>query len=431
MKLCDLKDKKIAIWGLGIEGKAVLEKLNFLFPEKEITILNDENAIKNLKKMDVVIRFPGVSIYKKEIIEAKKKGVLFITEKSLFFGELKNKKIKTIAITGTKGKTTTSVFCAYLLEKIGYKVLLVGNMGIPSINFIDEIDKYDFVIIELSSYQTSDLIDFPTFGILLNLFPEHINWHLTHENYYKDKSFLLSGVKYKIVNAGNEKCLEYTKKYNDIIFFNTKNGIYYDNGFFFDKDKKIFSSKNMKLLGNHNYTNICSILTIFKILNINFSKIKTEYFNNFNPLEHRLQIIKHKNNFFINDSISTIPEATIACYETFKKKNIYGILGGFDRKQTYNELIRYILNNTNIKYLSLLGQTAERIKDELIKNNFLNFKKCESLEQCVEYLMEQSKNDKNSIIILSPASPSYDMFKNFEDRGNKFINLIKRNYKGK
>ena len=131
MKISDLKDKNIAIWGLGVEGKAVLKKLNEEYPNKNITIINDGDApqdkdkdgrniyiLKLLKDMDIVIRSPGVSIYKPEIIYAKKEyNTVVITEKTLFFSEIEDSNVKTIAITGTKGKTTTSTFCSYLLEK--------------------------------------------------------------------------------------------------------------------------------------------------------------------------------------------------------------------------------------------------------------------------------------------------------------------------
>ena len=206
MKISDLENKNIGIWGLGVEGKAVLKVLNQTFPQKEIFIIDDKNyknsqdLINDLKKLDIVIRSPGVSIYKPEIIEAKKSGVVFITEKTLFFDEIKGK-TKTIAITGTKGKTTTSTFCAYLLKQIGYKVLLVGNMGVPTIELIEEAKNTDFVVIELSSYQCSDLKANIDYGVVLNLFPEHIDWHKTHENYYKDKLNLLNNVKNPIING--------------------------------------------------------------------------------------------------------------------------------------------------------------------------------------------------------------------------------------
>lgn len=435
MKINDLENKKIAIWGLGVEGKAVLKVLNQRFPNKEIKIIDDKNCPSNngpdtcilnqLRNIDIVIKSPGVSIYKDEILFAKKNfNTTFITEKTLFFGELENKKIKTIAITGTKGKTTTSTFCAYLLEKLGYKVLLAGNMGVPTIELLDKVDNYDFIVIEISSYQASDLVSFPEVGILLNLFPEHINWHLTHENYYKDKSHLLSGVKYKIVNGNDEKVMFYTKDIKDKILFNTTDTIHYNDGYFYNKNEKLFSSKNMKLLGEHNYQNLCSILTALDILKIDLKNIKQEYFDDFKPVEHRLETIKYNNILFVNDSISTIPEATIACYKIFKNNNIYGILGGYDRQQDYTELVNYIINNKNIKFLTLLGQTSKRISEALLEKKFTNFKICNSLKDCVEELYNKAKKDTNAVIALSPASASYDMYKNFEERGREFKELI-------
>ena len=429
MKISNLENKNIGIWGLGVEGKAVLKVLNQTFPQKEIFIIDDKNynnsqdLVNDLKKLDIIIRSPGVSIYKPEIIEAKKSGVVFVTEKTLFFDEIKGK-TKTIAITGTKGKTTTSTFCAYLLEKLGYNVLLVGNMGVPAIELIEEAKNVDFVVAELSSYQCSDLKANIDYGVVLNLFPEHIDWHKTHENYYKDKLNLLKNVSHPIINGKDEKILSLLENKNKCIEFNTQNSINYKDGYFFDKDKKLFSTKNMKLLGDHNYQNLCSILTILKLLNIDFTRIKQEYFDNFEPIEHRLEIIEKNNITFVNDSICTIPEAAIACYKIFKQKNIYGILGGYDRQQDYSKLTDYIKNQKNIKFLALLGQTANRIAKNLQEINFNNFKICDSLKDCFDILYQQAKNNNNSALILSPAATSYDMYKNFTFRGQDFKNCI-------
>lgn len=432
MKICDLEDKKIAIWGFGVEGKSILKVLEKKYPKKEILIINDKNytdsqkLINDLEKVDVVIRSPGVSIYKPEIVYAKKNfKTKFITEKTLFFGELNNSKTITIGITGTKGKTTTATFCAYLLEKIGYNVMLAGNMGIPTIELLDEAKKKDFVIIELSSYQTSDLQAFPTIAVLLNLFPEHLQWHQTHEKYYEDKCSLLSGVEMAIVNGNDERVNFYTKNIENKLLFNIPYKIHYENGFFYDGNTKLFCSKNMKLLGEHNYQNLCSVLSALQYLNIDFSKIEQKYFDDFQPVEHRLEIIKKKNITFVNDSISTTPETVIACFEVFKDKSIYGILGGFDREQDYSKLAEYIAIHKNIKYLTLLGQTGDKIADELKKQNVNYFQMCKTLEECLKLLLEKSKNDNNIVITLSPGAPSYDMFKNFEERGNIFKNIVK------
>ncbi|HSQ98040.1 MAG TPA: UDP-N-acetylmuramoyl-L-alanine--D-glutamate ligase [Rickettsiales bacterium] len=432
MKISNLKNKNIAIWGSGIEGKSILKVLQKKFPEKEIPILDDKNytdsqkLIDDLKGIDIVIRSPGVSIYKPEIIYAKEHfGTQFITEKTIFFSELKDSKAITIGITGTKGKTTTATFFAYILEKLGYNVMLTGNMGIPTIELIEEAKKKDFVVIELSSYQNSDLLEFPKIAILLNLFPEHIQWHQTHEQYYKDKCNLLKSVETSIINGTDKRVALYTKSIKNKIEFNTQSTIHYNNSFFYDGEKKLLSSKNMKLLGEHNYQNLCSILTTLKHLNIDLSKIKQDDFDNFQPVEHRLEIIKKNNTIFVNDSISTTPETTIACFNVFKDKNIYGILGGFDREQDYSELAKYISENKNIKYISLLGQTGKRIAEELEKLNIHYFNICKSLEECIDLLIDKSKNEKDIVITLSPGAPSYDMFKNFEERGNKFKEYLK------
>lgn len=435
MKINDLKDKNIAIWGLGVEGKAVLKALNSRFPDKKIKIIDDKNCpanngvdaciINQLKGVDVVIRSPGVSIYKEEIVFAKKNfKTKFITEKTLFFAELEGESVKTIAITGTKGKTTTSTFCAELLKKMDYRVLLAGNMGKPTIELIDSAKNSDYVVIEISSYQASDLLSFPTAAILLNLFPEHIDWHKTHENYYADKVNLINGSYYKIVNGLDERVLEYTKSIDDRILFGTKSSIHYRDGYFYDGDLKLFSSNNMQLLGEHNYQNLCSVFTVLKTLNIDLNKIKQQYLDDFKPVEHRLETIKHNGLLFINDSISTIPEATIACYNIFQDKKIYGILGGFDRNQDYGELVKYIVQHKNIGFLALMGQTAEKLKKLLLEHSFNNFVVCTTMEECIAELKKRIDDINSSVLILSPAAASYDGYKNFEERGKDFKRLI-------
>lgn len=437
MKISDLKDKKVAIWGLGVEGKAVLKKLNETYKDKEIIIINDKDIpqekdkngnniylLNLLKDLDIVIRSPGVSIYKSEIVYAKKEyNTMFITEKTLFFGEIEGNNVKTIAITGTKGKTTTSTFCAYILEKLGYKTLLVGNMGVPTIEILDEAKSSDYVVLEISSYQASDLLMFPETAVLLSLFHDHVAWHLTYENYYKDKVNLLSGTKNKIVNAINEKCMEYTEKFKDRILFNTNNSIHYTDGYFYDGDKKLFSSKNMKLIGEHNYQNLCGALTALKINGIDLSKIKQEYLDNFSPVEHRLETIDKNNIIFVNDSISTIPEASIACFKAFKYKNIYAILGGYDKKNDINELITYIVNN-NIKFIALIGDVKENLANALKTKGYNNYQICSDMKESVELLYNKAILDKDAVIAMSPGHASYGLYNNFEERGQDFKEIV-------
>jgi len=431
IRIANLKNKKVAIWGLGVEGKAVLEVLNADFPDKEITILSDDNAhLIADEDINVVIRSPGVSIYKPEVIAAKQCGTTFITEKTLFFNEIYEaygkKRPKVITITGTKGKTTTTTFCAHLLSKMGYKTVLCGNMGVPTIKLIQEAKDSDFVVVEISSYQASDLnvmtIDA---AILLNLFPEHIDWHGTHARYYEDKMNLLNSARYKIINASDAKTSKY--RMSDAIKFGAKPGIFYENGAFYDDSQKIVCTNNMQLLGEHNYRNLCSVLTAIKILGVDLSKIKQEYFDDFKPVKYRLEVIKVSDDMiFIDDSIATIPEAAIACYEIFKNKNIFGILGGYNREQDYSMLAEYISRNKNIKYITLLGQTSQRLADLLSKNGFHDFKICRDLDECVATFKDKLR--ENSVVVLSPAAPSYDMFKNFEERGKEFERLIAKYY---
>ncbi len=179
----------------------------------------------------------------------------------------------------------------------------------------------------------------------------------------------------------------------------------------------------MKLLGSHNYQNLCSVLTLFKELNLDFSKIKQEYFDEFEPVEHRLEILKNKNMMFISDSISTIPEASIACFKTFADKNIYAILGGCDKGNDITELVEYISSNKNIKFLSLMGDVKEDLAQKLKEKGINNFILSDDMEECVKVLynkIQEENNFENSIITLSPGYASFGLFKNYKERGDAF-----------
>jgi len=437
--------EKIAIWGFGVEGQSAYK----YFSKQELTILNndkikdaknykanfvigEENVKKELENFDTIIKSSGISIYKPEVIKAVKHGVKFASVVSVFFEEWKkhyqkHKKPITIAITGTKGKSTTAALLNHILKNLGYKTEMGGNIGIATTDLIPKLSKLDFVIIELSSYQTSILDVAPEITVLLNLYPEHLQWHLTHENYYKDKANLLNIGKdnIKIVNAKDVKTKKYVKAKN-LTKYNSKETINYKSGSFYDDSKKIFDLKfeDTNLRGEHNFSNISVVLTILKKLKIKLdSKVKNAI-KTFRPLPHRLEIIKTtKNITYVNDSISTIPEATINAIKSFPKQDIYLILGGFDREQKFDELAKFIVKNKQVKKIVVLGQTQKRIIQEFKKAKY-NEKDTFEVKDLKEAVAEFKKVCKKGVVLLSPAAPSYDQYKNFIERGEAFRKLV-------
>ena len=445
MKIIELVKKRILIWGYGLEGKSAANLLikkgiknKILVATADEVDINDKNIefilesdiLNYIDKIDIVIKSSGVSSYKKEIEILKKNNIKVTTILNILLAELEDhKNTKTIGITGTKGKSTTASICNHILQNLGYKSILLGNIGISFLDVIDNIDDYNYIVLELSSYQVKELSFYLDYSIILNLFPEHIDWHINHKNYFKDKLNIVKYAKNPVINANDININKYlTEKKENYSYFNTKKGFYVENNYIFSENKVLFvlnSIDNIK--GSHIFGNICAILEFLKKENINIinalNTLKT-----FKTLNHRLEIFynnKETNTIFVDDSISTIPEATIEALKTFGNNEIFLILGGFDREQNYNKLVEFINDKSNVVKIFLIGPTGIRLK-KLFENDDkknIEVKYFENLEELVKSI--KSNDLTNKTVLLSPASPSYGIFKNFEERGDKFQYLMK------
>ena len=413
---------KVAIWGFGKEGQSLYNVLKNDY--NDITILSDnplpqdfvdapvligQEAIKALKAghFDLIFKSPGVSLYRPEIVLAKEKGTQFSSATNLWFEN--NQKTKKIVITGTKGKSTTASLLYHVMGEMGLSVSLGGNIGVP---LIDVKEETEYTVIELSSYQLADLQYPPELFVITNLFPEHLQWHETHENYFNDK---LSPLRLEqdfpvIANTRNEilkEKLSYCSK--DITWFN-------------DQEHEWIETR---LKGDHNQENIRAVLAICDFLKLDLTQAQ-KYVRSFSPLVHRMQEFTAKNGFTcVNDSISTTPQSALAAMKTYPDQSIILILGGTDRGQDYSDLIDYIQKRSSIKAVLLLPSNGKRIEKEcnaagLTDRPVLLFA---GLEELSEWVKENAES--KDIVLLSPAAPSHDQFKNFEERGNFFMQLMK------
>lgn len=445
MKINNLINKRILIWGYGLEGKSAADLLikkgiknkilvatanKIDVDATNIEFILEDDILNHINEIDVVIKSSGVSSYKKEIEILRNNNIVVTTILNILLAEVAEyKNTKTIGITGTKGKSTTASICNHILQNLNYKSILLGNIGISFLDVIDYIDNYDYLVLELSSYQVKELNFNLDYSIILNLFPEHIDWHINHENYFKDKLNIVKYAKNPIINTNDNTINKYlTEKKENYLYFNTKNGFYVKDNYIFDSNKKIFDINSIEnIKGNHIFGNICAILEFLKQEKIDITKALNTL-KAFKTLEHRLEVFynnKETNTIFVDDSISTIPEATIEALKTFKNNEIFLVLGGFDREQDYSYLVNFTNDESNVKKIFLLGPTGKRL-EELFKNNNkknIEVKYFENLEDLVKSI--KSHNLHNKTVLLSPASPSYGMFKNFEERGNKFKELIK------
>ena len=420
-------DKKIAVWGYGQEGQSALAYLHSLGLEADVIIPDNENTLCDY---DIVIKSPGISIYGNTYKTAEAKGVIFTTDTNIFLEEIQSiteHKPVTVAVTGTKGKSTTSALIAHILSYLGKSVKLGGNFGTPLTDFISEAKagKSDYVIAEVSSYQAADLQTGFDVAVLNNLYPEHLNWHLTHENYYKDKLNLIKLSKIKILNAADERTAELASGFSsDAVYFNKSEAFHTYEGRLFYRQQEILSLYDTSLQGEHNLSNLAAVFTVLSALGIdvmsNLAEIKNAV-RIFKPLPHRLEKVRGKGDFtFIDDSISTTPETAMAALEVFKDKEITLIAGGFDRGQDYGLLAEKI-KQQNVRLVAM-GTTGKRLFDEVtLKGGMASVVK--NMREAVE--MAKDISPKEAVILLSPAAPSYDEYKNFKERGEDFKQCVK------
>lgn len=409
----NLNNKRIGIWGMGREGQAVRQALECHVLNYEIIEISEEN-ISELLKCDVVVKSPGVSLYRPEIQEALQKGVEFTSSTNLFFAN-KKPSVSVIAVTGTKGKSTTSSLLAHTLKSFNKHVELGGNIGRPLVELSDT--NADFVVAELSSYQCADLTGRPDIGVLINLYPEHLQWHQTHEVYYQDKARMIRLSAEAVLNATDPQTHVFLKG-TEAILFNAPRGIHIQNNLFYDGEVPLFPIEKLPLIGRHNAENACAVLTVIKMLGLK-PELCEKAFETFKPLPHRLEIIGKKDGItYVDDSISTTPETAMVAIKALDKgQDMTLIAGGFDRGQNYKELVDFLKTYKNRIRLVTLPDTGKVLAD-LAQRAGIETALTSDMPTAVS--VAQHITPRGGMIILSPAAPSYNMYPNFEERGKDF-----------
>jgi UDP-N-acetylmuramoylalanine--D-glutamate ligase len=406
-------DKRIAIIGYGLEGQ---DAEKFLKSKgAKVTILDqkfDKNYLSNLDKFDLIVRSPGVYPYKKELIKANKKGIRITTPTHIFLDEFGG---KVIAVTGTKGKGTTSTLIYEILKKAKFDVFLGGNIGKPLLELLPKLKSSSYVVMEISSFQLIDLPVSPDIAVILNITLDHLDWHESKEEYIEAKKNIVKYQKtsdWAIINNEYKVSSSFAKETNANIMFFSK------------KTLKNEFKNDLILRGEHNLENIAAAVSVSKVLNINENLI-LEVVKNFKGLEHRLEFVrKFKDIKFYNDSFATGPQPTIAAINSFTEDETL-ILGGSDKGLDYQELGKIISKRKNCKNIIVIGLIRNQIKKALIEAKFKGKVidlETSSIDKIVETAFEVTQKD--GVVILSPAAASFDMFLNYKDRGNKFKEAV-------
>lgn len=429
MKIDELKNKKIVIWGLGREAKAAAQMIRTHLPTQKIIFVdesakpdlsivstNDQLLINtaDIKKAvfdaDVVIKSPGVSLYHPCLQNIKAPITSLL---NLWLAQ--PHRFKTIGITGTKGKSTTSSLLAYTLKALGKNPMLVGNIGVP---VTETTQAIDFAIVEVSSYQAATLSEYFDIGVVTALYPEHLDWHKTLTAYYRDKLNLLSKSHVKIISdQAKTIAQENALGVPSSIVFNDTQSIHVQKGHIFDGAQDCGIPDNAYLSRAHNLINVCAVLTLIKQLGLDAQEA-LRAMRGFEGLPHRQQEIGKKNGIlFVDDSISTTPQSAIAAMNTYKGHPLTLLAGGFDRGIDYAPLVDYIFSE-KIHAVYCMGPSGERIFASLHERGAKNVFKAATLQEAVAQACQLTP--QNGVILLSPAAPSYGMFKDFEERGQKF-----------
>lgn len=437
-----LKDKDLAILGFGLEGVSTYNFIRRHLKNKHLTIIDksditnkisDDNVtiiygddyLSQLDKYDLIIKTPGISLKDIDTTNFESK---ITSQLELVLEVFKN---NTIGITGTKGKSTTTTLIYNMLKDQGYDAYLLGNIGIP---ILDEVEKYNentYLVIEMSAHQLEFIHVSPHIGLILNLFEDHLDHAGTVFHYHMNKMNMFkyqNSNDYGIYCLDNEATVKYITnyKYKSILYnisINKKATIYLDKDDVIYNDSIIYNKNNKRnLLGDHNLVNIMFVYMVGIILNLDLNKID-KTISSFTPLEHRMELVgEYYGITYYNDSIATIPEATINALKALKNTDTL-IFGGMDRKIDYNPLIEYLKTSTvrNLICMPTTGYNIGHILEALGVNK--NYYYIESLKEAV--LLASKITEKGKIVLMSPAASSYEYFKNFIEKGNKYKEYIR------
>ena len=451
-----IRFRKVAVIGLGVSNLPLLEYLYnkkaqvTVFDERTLEEIPEEtinkiktyefdtffgkSCLENLNGFNVIFRSPSCLPTRTELQKEADRGAIVTTEVEML---MEMCPCKIIGVTGSDGKTTTTSLINAILQHAGYRTFLGGNIGTPLFTKLPEMEPNDIVVLELSSFQLMNMNISPDIAVITNITPNHLNIHKDYQEYIDAKKCIFKSQKENgilILNYDNDITRECSKEANGkVIFFSSKTKL--DNGFIVDDDiikecndgirKHILNTDEVILRGNHNFQNIATALAATKTLVD--TDVAVEAIKIFKPVEHRIEFVREINGAkWYNDSASSSPTRTISGLNAFKE-NIILIAGGYDKNLEYEPLAKPVVNK--VSTLILIGQTAEKIYD-VVKNESekenkkININMCDTLEQTIEIAKKSAK--KGDVVLFSPASASFDMFKNFADRGNKFKDLVNK-----
>lgn len=435
-----IENKNILIMGFGVTGKTALkflkefpckiyvydsnQDLHKLNVEEDFIIFKEED----LDYIDLIVKSPGIYPFHELLEKAREKNIEIISDIELSYRNLKTENV--IAVTGTNGKTTTTTILGDILKRVA-KTYVVGNIGRGILEITKEASDDDYVVIEASSFQLEDTIDFkPHIGVLTYVTSDHLDWHKTRQNYVDAKFKIFKNQDendFAILNYEDKDLAEEYKLKAEKYYFSMEKigdkGAYVDNGKIYfnngEKTEEVLDIKDIKIPGDHNVRNIMAAIIACKLLNIDLDLIKKSILS-FTGVEHRIEFVREVDGVkYYNDSKGTNPDSTEVAVAAMDG-DVVLIAGGYDKGADFDNLIEK--SKDKIKTAILFGETAEKISNSCKKSG-VEFYITEDLKKAVELARKLSSSGDD--VLLSPACASWDMYKSYEIRGQHFKDLVK------
>ncbi len=441
--LSEYNNKKIGFVGMGVSNLPVIQRFisagakcivrdkndlsgrdfyNELL-EKGVEFIKGENYLEGIDET-LLFLSPAVRPDLEGIEIARKNGTKVTSEMEEFFNLCP---CKTIAVTGSDGKTTTTTLIAKLLEASGKKVWLGGNIGINLFSTLDEIRPDDFAVVELSSFQLMKLAKSPDIAVITNVAPNHLDWHTDMNEYvvskknifnFQNKDSLL------VLNNDDEYCRSFIKEakgsVRTISGKTTDADVYFNGNGIYSNGELLVADDDIKIVGRHNRYNYSEAYTAVK--DFVTPEILKKVASEFGGVEHRIEFVREVDGVkYYNSSIDSSPSRTKACLESFKEK-VIAISGGYDKNIPYEPLADVF--SRKVKYAVLCGATSKKIAAVLDSIGFTEYAFADDFNVAVNMAKEKAVAGDN--VVLTPASASFDMFKNFAERGNIFKDIVNK-----
>ncbi len=445
LSIGQLEGRRVALWGWGREGRAAHAAIRSRLPHLPLTLfcsteeaarahgpsdpllaIETEATAARLSAFDVVVKSPGISPYRAEALAAAEQGTCFIGGTTLWFAE--HEAARTVCITGTKGKSTSTALLAHLLRSGGRVTALAGNIGLPLLELLEPAQVPDVWAIELSSYQTGDVAASgvrPQVAVALNVFPEHLDWHGSEARYVEDKLRLLVEARPRIavLNANDPTLAKLALPASEVHWFGRMDGWHLRDDALHRGDTFVMDTTSLPLPGRHNRGNLCAVLAAIEALGIDAVPL-ARHAASFQPLPHRLQTLGTRDGVsYVNDSISTTPHASLAALDGFRERRVAILVGGHDRGIDWAAFASAMDESAPAAIITM-GQNGPRIHALLAPIAAAGkFRLAAASDLAGAVAQARAALAGPGVVLLSPGAPSFGMYRDYVERGRHFAQL--------